>query len=206
MNQPKLTGGRLISAPLGGTKQKCEAPFDEPAGRRALKPLYPTDLNNNNIGAKRAPNQKPIRYRVTGTPRVDRMSSSPQPNTMLPHINAAFKANAPSSTPAGPTAPISMQPVYDRRNPYAPLADAPEDPPTITTGTGAGASGSSIEFPPLRKRVRDPAATCSSSAPTSPAKTPKSKKPGEFIFIFIWAIRMTMSDDVLFLYSYGQLY
>ena len=125
---------------------------------------------------------------------------------MLPHINAAFKANAPSSTPAGPTAPISMQPVYDRRNPYAPLADAPEDPPTITTGTGAGASGSSIEFPPLRKRVRDPAATCSSSAPTSPAKTPKSKKPGEFIFIFIWAIRMTMSDDVLFLYSYGQLY
>jgi hypothetical protein len=145
------------------------------AGRRALKPLYPTDLINNiNIGAKRAHNQKPIRYRVTGTPRVDRMSSSPQPNTMLPYINAAFKDYAPSSTPAGPT--------------------APEDPPTITTGTGAGASGSSIEFPPLRKRVRDPAATSCSSAPTSPAKTPKSKKPGEFILIFICAIRQT--DDV----------
>ena len=164
------------------------------AGRRALKPLYPTDLINNiNISTKRAPNQKPIRYRVTGTPRVDRMSSSPQPNTMLPYINAAFKDYAPSSTPAGPTAPISMQPVYDS-NPFAPLADAPEDPPTITTGTGAGASRSSIEFPPLRKRVRDPAATSCSSAPTSPAKTPKSKKPGEFILIFICAIRQT--DDV----------
>ena len=111
-----------------------------------------------------------------------------------PNVEAETRAYAPSSTPAWPTAPISMQPVYDKHNLFAPLADAPEDPPTITTGTGTGASGSSIEFPPLRKRVRDPAATSSSSAPTSPAKTPKSKKLGEFILIFICAIRQT--DDV----------
>ena len=139
MDSRKATGGGSgTCAPRGGTKRKSGAPSEGSASVRARNPLGPLHLNLNTASAWSTPMKKPRENRATGATRVSRALLTPAPNTLGQHIDAAFEVHASSSTPAGATAPISEELVYDcASNPYAPLAGAPEVIACTATGTGA---------------------------------------------------------------------